>query len=59
MASKKPAKLPKALKTDSGEEIPVRFLRKNIKSWRLLLLTKPPKEIRVRDKNAARKLVFA
>jgi len=50
-------KRPLFLLTDAGEKIPVEFIRKNIKSWRLKLMTLPPKTIRVRDKNI-HKLVF-
>lgn len=60
MNEKKPLKTPKAIRTEysgSEEVIPVKFIRKNIKSWRLVLLTNPNKIIRVRDKNAW-KLVF-
>jgi len=51
-------KKPVAIKTDSGEILPVQFIRKNIKSWRLLLMTSPPRQIRVRDKNS-HKLIFS
>ena len=47
-----------AIKVSSGKTIPVQFIKKNIKSWRLLLLSEPPKRIRVRDQNS-HKLIFA
>jgi hypothetical protein len=51
------AKKPKFLRTDSGDLIPVQFIKKNIRSTILLLMSDPPKKIRVRDCNK-HKLVY-